>query len=686
MNIETENDSIYLFNQKNNYGELNTEISTKNNYFSDPISKIPYFNTNNYDETHNTYHLSTLSKKKSYINNSIRKKNILLMFKPIIKPFKEIEYLNIKKIRIKKDIIPILTNNNIGKEILKNKSSIFNNKTKINLFKSKSLNNYHIRNLYLNKNISYNLNFFKDYEKEFFPNVDYSNLEYNEYDIYHNKALYENIIREKINYLKKNKNENKTIKFEKIIYFGKQKTQINLSINSLIITFEDMDITNESKNDILRIDLPFALLPIFYYKGIEAFQKLLAFVIKIRDHFHKIFFDDDLIITALNNISDYQENDNEEIGNDENYDFNFLYNMISLKKEKIAKKIENKPIQLRPLILQKNKDFLRFNYFTFFWVTNSKIYATKVTLPCITLNIVEYKITINHFLDYELLFFLYRKNFLNWEYYIIQYLSNYSKFRYIFQKLCSKMDITDKTLFLKEPKSKINSFSEEVLFNIYTDKFHKNHIILFKSFYVIINFIDCNYIYEKTYNIYFSFLQYIKLYEISKYTDKIDFLIKFLEINNDTHTLNFNYKDFDSFDIQSWMNNIKKFSEKSLKNNIKCDEKLYDQLDIYTKRLKIEFKKPQWSIIKFDNNQEIIKTWEIGKELEIDLVNSILYENTENWIKLLNQCLKKLNEPVPSLPSLLSFGKKKNKRYRHRNTSFSNSSSKSSKKERRSKF
>ena len=72
----------------------------------------------------------------------------------------------------------------------------------------------------------------------------------------------------------------------------------------------------------------------------------------------------------------------------------------------------------------------------------------------------------------------------------------------------------NKSIFLKEPKTKINTFAKETLFNIYTDKFYNNHIILFKSFYVIINFIDDKFLYEKIYNIYFSFLQYLKLYEI----------------------------------------------------------------------------------------------------------------------------------------------------------------------------
>ena len=601
------------------------------------------------------------------------------MFKPIINPFNKIQYLNLKKIKIKKDIIPLLTNNNISKEILRNKLSI-NNKRKFIV--SKSLNNDRVKHLKLDKYNSYKLNFLNDYEKDFFPNTDYSNLEYNEFIIYNNKNLYETIIKEKINYFKNNINENKTIKFEKIIFFGKYKNQINLTLNSLVLTLEDMENSKDKKNNNLRIDFPFALLPIFYYKGIEAFEKFIAFVIKVGNNFEKIFFNDNLISLALNNIIDYQTSDNEEIN--ENYDFNEFFNCISNKSIKSAKKREKKRISLKPLVLQKSKDFLKFNNFIFFWITNSKNFIAKITLPCIKVNIIDYNIIINHFLDYEFVFFLYKKNFLNWEYYIIKYLSNFTKFRCIFQQLGAKMCISNKSIFLKEPKTRINSFCEEILFNLYTDKYYKNNIILFKSFYIIINFIDENYIYEKTYNLHFSFLQYIKLYEISKYTTKINFLIKFLEINNDTHTIHFNYKEYDSFNIKDWMNNIKKFSEKGLIRYTQKEEKLIEDVEIHRKKLKIEFKKPQWSIIKFDNNQEITKTWEIGKELEIDLVNSILYQNTENWTRLLNLCLQKLNEPIPSLPSLLSFKVKKSKKFL--NTSFSNSSSKSSKSQRKSKF
>jgi hypothetical protein len=285
---------------------------------------------------------------------------------------------------------------------------------------------------------------------------------------------------------------------------------------------------------------------------------------------------------------------------------------------------------------------------------------------------------VNLFLDYEFLFFLYKNNFLNWDYYIIRYLSTYSKFRDIFQKLGPKNKYINKTIYLREPSTKMNTFDEELLYNIYTDQFYNNSLIIFKAFFVKIN-LNHDFIYEKKYNIYFSFNQYIKLYEIAKYAPKIDFLIKFLIINNDTHTLYFNYKEYDDFNIKIWMDNMKKYSEKSLKRRDQ-EEQLYAEYKIYTKNVKIKFMKTQWTIVKFIDDKEVSKTWEIGKELEVDLVNSIVNITTESWTNLLNKCLKKVDEPVPVIHPLPSLKKKSHKRVRHKKANYSSSSSKSSKK------
>ncbi len=607
--------------------------------------------------------------KQSKLNNSNINKNTeenkqrenKFSLKKKIFPFRNIKYLNFN-LKKNRKIIPFFKKKNLDN---------FVNFPK-HLTRNHSLNKLNIPNLLTSipinlqkSNSNASINFFEDYEKDFFSEIDYSNLEYNEFEIYKNKSMYENLIKERINYFKKEKNENQTILLEKNFIF---KKKINLKLNSLTITFEDMSSPPEFQNKKLKIDLPFALLPLFYYKGIHTFQKLLAASIKVENNFNSIFFDEEALYIALNSIKDFEGEDNLENNNIEvirniNDKIEFLTN--ERKKEY--------PISLRPEILKRNNSFLRFNYFIFFWTTNLKVYVTKITLPCIDLKILDNNILIQQFIDFELLFFLYKRNFLNWEFYIIKYLSSFTKFRNLFQKLGSLNQVKFTQFFLKEPKSKINTFYEEILYNVYTDQFNKNQILSFKSFYIIVKYLDTNYDCEKNYHIYFTFYQYVKLYQIAKYSNKILFLIKFLEINNETHTLGFDYEKYDEFDINMWLNNIKTFSNKSLSNEI-TDEQLYREFEIYTKKINIEFKKPEWSIIKFENDKEIIKTWEIGKELEIELVDSILYGSSKSWTKLLNECLKKVNEPVPILKHSLSTLNIKKKHRGTKNTKSNGSS------------
>ncbi len=522
---------------------------------------------------------------------------------------------------------------------------------------------------------NFKVNFFNDYEKDFFSEIDYSNLEYNEYEIFKNKEIYEKLIKDKINYFKKEKNENPTIIFEKKFIYKKEMT---LTLNSLTISFEDMALPKELKNKKLKIDFPFSLLPLFYYKGIQSFQKLLSACIKVENNFEKVYLDEDSLYIALNHIQDFETEEVEEkvnIDTIKTIDDKIELLTPDFQRDKIV------PINLRPPILQRNIFFLKYNYFIFFWITNTKVYVTKITLPCISLKIRDNNILIQQFIDYELLFFLYKRNFLNWEFYIIKYLSSFTKFRKLFQQLGSLKKINFTKIFLKEPKTKINTFFEEILLNIYTDQFSKNQIIKFKSFYIKVNFIDLHYDCEKVYHIYFTFYQYVKLYQIAKYSSKILFLIKFFDMDNESHTLKFNYEKYDNFDIDVWLDNIQKFSAKSLKNKI-SEEQLYKEFEIYTKKINIEFKKPEWSIIKFENAKEFIKTWEIGHELEIELVESIVNSNSKSWTNLLNECLKKVNEPVPEIQNTLSnltFKKKSKGNKSHKSNNSSSDTYKKSK-------
>ena len=146
-----------------------------------------------------------------------------LIYKPIKRQYNMKNLYN-RVISLRLNIKPMTKRSLIYEDILNRSNFIFTCKfnrnaplkpiKKINTLKSLILTP-------LQQNNKIKINFLIDYEKEFFPDIDYSNLKYNEYDIYSNKSVYENLIKEKINYFKKNKNENNTIKLEKNFHYGK---------------------------------------------------------------------------------------------------------------------------------------------------------------------------------------------------------------------------------------------------------------------------------------------------------------------------------------------------------------------------------------------------------------------------------------------------------------------------------
>ena len=90
------------------------------------------------------------------------------------------------------------------------------------------------------------------------------------------------------------------------------------------------------------------------------------------------------------------------------------------------------------------------------------------------------------------------------------------------------------------------------------------------------------------------------------------------------------------------------------------DEELITEFNIYSKKIKVELKRPSWTLINLQNKNEIKKAWEIGNDLEKEFIKSIIDSNSNNWTKFLNSCLKMVDEPIPILPEIFkkkSFNK-----------------------------
>ena len=238
------------------------------------------------------------------------------------------------------------------------------------------------------------INFVNDYESDFFSDSTYLNMKYNENEIFKDSSIYDKFVKQKLELLKNNKNYNKDIKIEKNFKYGKNKKEINLVLESIEISFKEMSSSPNIQNNNLKLNLPLSLLPIFYYKGIESFIKFLSIVLKVENNFEKINFIEERVYDALNNLKDYNYiiKELDDLDDIFKHDKNLKQSTKSLKIKKV--------IHLKPEILKKNKHFLKYNYFIFFWTTNLKTYICTIKLPCIHLYILENKIEISHFIDY----------------------------------------------------------------------------------------------------------------------------------------------------------------------------------------------------------------------------------------------------------------------------------------------
>ena len=396
------------------------------------------------------------------------------------------------------------------------------------LFRDKSNNINFMKNFEIN---------FEEFQKEILYEAKYSTLNYNNSEIFGHKDFYQELTEGLVEEIKiltseeeteENKNKlNDETKKEKFFEWGKNKRNIFLTLNSINIKIKeiiqedkDKDEASENKKEkkepCFEYALPFNLVPLFYYRGIEKFKLFLLSFIRWNESSQKFEMNENIpkiINTLLTNCKDLKlekdddnDDDLEEINviqpvDKKNMTINNKLNFSKFEKKNSKnfssmnpfaqsmnlgkdqeknqlfagtnvdifgkKKIEKKKYNLYPKE-ENDSDFVNYNYFKFFWNISNKLFSVTIETPLISFSIPSYNIFVKQYINYELLFYLFKNNFDSWDFYIIKYLSSFKIFRILLSQLTSVNPKTNRSFYLEKIKSKKFDWSDCSIINIIT--------------------------------------------------------------------------------------------------------------------------------------------------------------------------------------------------------------------------
>ena len=419
------------------------------------------------------------------------------------------------------------------------------------------------------------------FNNDIFNNQSYTHLVYDESQIFNKKQKIRNLINSKIEYFSENKNHNFVDIFTKTI--NNQHKTFKITLKSIIVKFFDM--TNNKQN--FEFTLPFALLPLFYYKGIEFFKIILSKIVKFNSSYTKITIETDNILKLLANTIEKKKS-NKDTNSKKNLNLTIKPLLKTRKSMGIASpcgsrnsssrnvndynvQVQQKPAE-KPIIelnsprtKKENNENYTYSQYRFSWVTPKNNFIVQVSMPEIVFEETTNNLRIVKKMDYELLFFLYEKNFSAWDFYMINYLFSYKLFRNVIDRLLSKntIDLSTNKLtncIINLQREKIHTYStnQSSITYLYTsDKTYLNQIT---SFSLIVTIPDFD---NQKYKINFDFSQLLKLYQcvpIIQITKIDKALVKFVDMDREKKTFSFNYEKFDSLSNEEWIDYLKAIS------------------------------------------------------------------------------------------------------------------------------
>ena len=573
------------------------------------------------------------------------------------------------------------TNNNSNKHNNTAKLPFFTTKhrTLINIPRSQRS---HTANKQSSRFVNYDL---------FVNDIKYMNLKYDESKIYNanRNAEIAELISQKINYFIKNENENQTTFLMKDI----QTKHLNLSIKlfPMKITFNEVNEHGEMmKTPFYMFNFPLSLLPVFYYKGIDNFKLILTKIFNFTNDYSAITLNETALYEYLKSqaqrdkykqtLKTFKLNNLFTNGNSNNM-FKLFHaaTTSSSRKRNSKKRLSNAYNMNIPLhniktihiynntsssststsTPPKQQHLLSRGYkIVFIWTTPHKQYHVLIETPKVLLIEKDIHLSIEQYIDGYMLFYLYENNFLNWDFYLLNYLFSFKKCRNIIDTIISKSTHKDHYANMK--------FECKAPFIILPHHKYKHNMYDFISTnepgintYNYITSLDlkvtlCKYEnmpsdYKYEYVIHFNLQQTIKIMKGLKGfpQEKLaTYLVKFTEIKE--RELKFNYELFDSISDKEWINMLHDI----LKFSITCkegdgSEKGVDMV-VGNRKVKVISR----MVVDVDG-VEVVENW-VGKAGEVEKIRSVscfevfkeelVGKEVEEWAKVCGGMLRKEGE------------------------------------------
>ena len=420
---------------------------------------------------------------------------------------------------------------------------------------------------------------------------------------------------------------------------------------------------------------------------------------------------------------------------------NFIENMINnnkyAKKEEVIHSNKNKSnsfnihflFENNRNISDKNKNdkekIIKNNYneYIFLWETCSKTFVVNIQMPIIYFKYKTMKSEILAYCDKKLFLYIYRKNFVNWDYYVLNYLFSIKAFRKIilnnysianrliisdlFSKSINKeennrsmnnffslktqrkgnnegnnilsennkIDIFTERIIINRNKNKIynilNENNESYLF-FYTNNSYINCIIKFYSYLIDIDYEKLNP--KLRWKYYLDFKQMKQLNEISKYESLDSFLPKIIKTDFQNGLLSMDFSLFDEFNIEILgyeRKNIMKSGKNKNKiigmNNTRINDEL--NIDIQFPHIFVEKVKNDVDDIIHEEDEFLNANILFTKnkvDLDINFLQSINNYKIELWSKKILEIINQTDETLISSGSPIHnkrvFAKRKNQK------------------------